>query len=448
MQKKAATGWMPPSFRPTDLIVHYNEVGLKGRNRSWFEERLVDGIRRAIAGASAVVGSERSSPAIRVARMFGRIVVHLDRSGVDRDTWSPVVSAVSRVFGVAYVLPVASLEPRLDALTACVSEVLSGQGGSLAFAVQCKRSTKDFPFTSMQLQRELGARIQSITGWPVNLDHPECTVRVECVNKAAFLGFARFAGPGGLPTGVGGKVACLLSGGIDSPVAAYRLLRRGATATFVHFHSHPHTGIESQEKVQDLAEIIQPPGVRSRLYMVPFAPLQREIAARCSAPLRVLLYRRFMLRVAEAIGRAEGALALVTGENLGQVASQTLENLRALDAVASLPVLRPLVGLDKLEIIAEARLIGTFAVSTEPHDDCCSFLMPRNPATYSRPQELEHEEQCFDVADEVQRLVTASEVREVTGRIPVHSGDPPMLSVAGDTTPPGGRPIPRVERSS
>jgi thiamine biosynthesis protein ThiI len=386
-------------FHPTHLIVHYNEVALKGKNRSWFEEMLARNIRSALAGT----GSSD------VRRLFGRLLVRLG----EETAWPHAAAQLRRVFGIAHVLPVLVLEPELEAIKKAAGQAVSGEEGQRTFGVECKRATKDFPFNSMDVQREVGSEIQAITGWPVNLDEPDLPVRVEIVNKAAFLGFHRVDGPGGLPTGVSGRAVCLLSGGIDSPVAAYRVLRRGATVSFVHFHSHPHTGIESQEKVRELAERIQPIGRSARLYMVPFAELQRKIVSASPAPLRVILYRRFMVRAADLLARRERALALVTGENLGQVASQTLENLRVIDAVSTLPILRPLIGMDKLEIVAEAKRIGTFETSIEPHGDCCSFLMPPNPATSSTPEELEEAESGLEVDAEVDRLVADASVEEI-----------------------------------
>jgi thiamine biosynthesis protein ThiI len=424
----------PFRFRPTHLLVHYNEIGLKGRNRGRFEEQLARNIRAAIAGgglaeelgagghlAGGHLAGDRfaeghlagGGTGTRVRRLFGRIAVRL---GEDVP-WAPVCERLRSVFGIAYVMPAVTVRitpaTAIEALKRAVGELLSADDSRRSFAIQCKRATKDLPFTSMDVQRELGAHVQALTGWPVDLEAPELLFRVEVVNDAAFLAAGRVDGPGGLPTGVAGRVVSLLSGGIDSPVAAYRLLRRGALVSFVHFHSYPHTGTESQEKVREIAESLGPPGGSARLYQVPFADLQREIVARAPEPLRVLLYRRFMLRAAERIARREGALALVTGESLGQVASQTLENIRAIDQAASLPVLRPLIGMDKLEIIAEARRIGTFDVSIEPHGDCCSFLMPRSPATRSTPGELEAAEAAFDVDHEVEKLAAAAAVIEL-----------------------------------
>jgi thiamine biosynthesis protein ThiI len=398
---------VPQAFTPTHLVVHYNELALKGKNRDWFEDILLRNLRSALEGLDG----------LHVRRTFGRMLVELP-SADDASTWRMAVERLQGIFGVAYLLPVQRVEPTLEALADAAEGSVLGEISSRTFGVKCKRGTKDFPFDSMDVQRHVGARIQQATGWQVDLDEPSLPVRIELVNRDAFLGFGRVNGPGGLPTGVAGKVVCLLSGGIDSPVAAYRLLRRGATAVYAHFHSYPHTGIESQEKVRELASRIQPPGRRGRLYMIPFADLQRRIVTDCPARLRVILYRRFMVRTADAVARQEGALALVTGESLGQVASQTLENLRTIDQVATLPILRPLIGLDKAEIVAEAERIGTFATSIEPHGDCCSFLMPPNPATHSTPEELAKAEAALDVDREVKALLAASEVLEVAPRLP------------------------------
>ena len=392
---------LPPGFRPTHLVIHYNEVALKGKNRSRFESALARNVEAGLAGHG---GGE-------VRRIFGRLLARLG----SQDAWAGAAAAAARVFGVAHILPVIRVEPTLEAIGLATDRALETEDRPLAFAIQAKRSTKDFPFGSMDVARTLGDRVRALKGWRVDLDNPELTIRVELVNGAAFLGFGRFRGPGGLPTGMAGKVACLLSGGIDSPVAAFQLLRRGSTAVYVHFHSHPHTGLESLDKARELASLVQPSGRKSPLYLVPFAELQRRIVATCPAPFRVLIYRRFMLRAAEAIARREGALATVTGENLGQVASQTLENLRSIESVATLPVLRPLIGMDKLDIIAIARRIGTYETSIEPHGDCCSFLMPANPATHSLPEELDAAEGALDVPAEVDRLVAETQVETVRG---------------------------------
>lgn len=414
----------PGAFEPKALILHYDEVALKGRNRSWFEDVLVRSVRMAFRPP----GWSGARPQVR--RLYGRIRLDLPE-GPEGADWKEVAARLQRVFGIAYMVPVVSTQPTLESLAATAVRALAGVHGPRTFGVHCKRADKELPFTSMDVQRAVGAAVQAATGWKVQLEEPDLPVRIEVLSQTAFVGVGRLEGPGGLPSGVARKVVCLLSGGIDSPVSAYRILRRGASAVYVHFHSHPHTGIESQEKVRELASRLQPPGRRARLYLLPFAGLQRRIVASCPSALRVLLYRRFMVRAAELIARRESALALVTGENLGQVASQTLENLRTIDAVAGLPVLRPLIGMDKAEIVEEARRIGTFEVSIEPHDDCCSFLMPPNPATCSQPAELEEAEKVFDVEAETRALV--------------ESGTRVVVGEGAEAAPLGAGPLPSQE---
>ena len=396
-----------PSFAPTHLVVHYNEVALKGRNRGRFEDDLMRNLRSALDGAGTV------------RRLYGRLSVELS----EPSSWPQVADAFRGVFGIAYLFPAVASEPTLEGLcevarAAVAAPYPAASESGIAddpptFAVLCKRATKELPFQSLDVARQVGEAVRTSTNWAVRLNQPDIELRVELVNRVAFVGFGKIPGPGGMPTGAAGKVACLLSGGIDSPVAAYRLLRRGTTACFIHFHSYPHTGLESQEKVRELAERVLPIGRSAPLYQVPFAELQRRIVTDAPDPLRVLLYRRFMLRAAEVIALREGARALVTGESLGQVASQTLENLHTIDRVAKLPVLRPLIGMDKFEIIAAAREIGTYETSIEPHDDCCSFLMPTHPATSSRPELLESAEGVFDVDEEVEKLVDGASCYKV-----------------------------------
>jgi len=242
--------------------------------------------------------------------------------------------------------------------------------------------------------------------------------------KGLFTWTHQVPGPGGLPVGVGGRATCLISGGIDSPVAAYLLMKRGMRLDFVHFHSVPRTDPASLEKVEDLIRILIRYQGPARLAMVPLLPIQEEIAARCPAELRVLLYRRFMVRLAEEAARRRRSDALITGESLGQVASQTIQNLRAVESVAAMPVLRPLIGLDKPEIIAIARRMGTYETSITPHFDCCSFLLPDRPATKSTAAELDEAEKALDVQSLVSVALEATDVRPIDE--PVDWGEIPL----------------------
>jgi thiamine biosynthesis protein ThiI len=257
--------------------------------------------------------------------------------------------------------------------------------------------------TSVELNRALGAFVLERAATRVDLEHPEVEIVVEVLPDEAFVSLDRRPGPGGLPVGSGGTVAALLSGGIDSPVAAWRMLKRGCRVVFVHFHSVPYLPPTSQAKARTLVERLTEWQYESRLFMVPFGEIQREVVLTVPGPARVVVYRRLMVRIAEAIARREGALALVTGESLGQVASQTLENIAAIDAAATGPVLRPLIGTDKREIIDEAKQLGTFEVSIEPDADCCTLFVPRHPLTRMTAAQAEAVEARLEVA----RLVAA-----------------------------------------
>jgi thiamine biosynthesis protein ThiI len=271
--------------------------------------------------------------------------------------------------------------------------------------VSARRADKRFPLTSPQVEREVGGRIKQARGWKVDLGAPELTIYLELLTDEAFYFFDKERGAGGLPTGTAGRVACLLSGGIDSPVAAHRMMKRGCTVTFIHFHSYPILSRASQEKARELVTLLTKWQHRSRLYLVAFGDIQQQVVLAVPGPMRVVVYRRLMLRIAERIARARHAQALVTGEVVGQVASQTLENLSVIGNVATLPVFRPLIGMDKDEITAEAVRIGTYPISIIPDQDCCTLFTPRNPLTRARLADVEAAEQALPVEDLVGRAV-------------------------------------------
>jgi thiamine biosynthesis protein ThiI len=259
--------------------------------------------------------------------------------------------------------------------------------------------------TSPQIEREVGGRIKQARGWRVNLDHPDLTIHVELLPDQVFYFFGKERGPGGLPTGTAGRVVCLLSGGIDSPVAAHRMMKRGCAVTFVHFHSYPILSRASQEKARELVQLLTKWQHRSRLYLVAFGEIQQQVVLSVPAPMRVVVYRRLMMRIAERIARARGAQALVTGDVVGQVASQTLENLSVVGSVVTMPVFRPLIGMDKEEITAEATKIGSYPISIIPDQDCCTLFTPRNPLTRARLADIEAAEQALPIDDLVEGAV-------------------------------------------
>jgi thiamine biosynthesis protein ThiI len=277
--------------------------------------------------------------------------------------------------------------------------------------VSVRRSDKRFPLTSPQIEREVGGLIKQAKGWLVNLEQPELTIHIEMLPEYAFYFFGKEPGAGGLPTGTGGRLACLLSGGIDSPVAAYRMMRRGCSVLLIHFHSYPILSRASQEKVREIAALLTKYQHRSRLILVPFGELQQQVVLAVSPELRVVIYRRLMLRIAEKLAREWHARALVTGEVVGQVASQTLENMTTIAEAASLEILRPLVAMDKDEITAEAHTIGTLPISNIPDQDCCQLFTPRFPATRVTRDQVARAETALPI-DEMVRTAVASSVVE------------------------------------
>ena len=376
------------------VIVHYHEIALKGRNRPWFIKRLVSNLRAVTADLDVA----------RVHALMGRIEIVL---GPTAD-WNLVRERISRIFGAANFSRARRTGRSVDVLADSILEDLRVRDVE-TFRVTVKRADKAYPLTSPQIEREVGGRIKAARGWTVNLSNPELVVFIELLPREAFYAFDKHAGPGGLPSGVSGHVMCLLSGGIDSPVAAYRLMKRGCRVRFVHFHSYPLLSHASQDKVEEIARLLTRYQLRSRLYLVAFGGIQRQIVLSAPPSLRVVLYRRLMMRIAERLAKQSRSAALVTGESVGQVASQTIENLAVINAVVSMPVLRPLIGSDKEEISNEARALATYPVSIIPDQDCCQLFMPRNPATKARRVHVEEAEAKLPIDTMVDSAVEAAE---------------------------------------
>ncbi|MDQ3419088.1 MAG: tRNA 4-thiouridine(8) synthase ThiI [Acidobacteriota bacterium] len=379
------------------IIVHYQEIALKGNNRPWFVSRLARNLRTATKGTGV--------KEVRV--LMGRIEILLE----DDADWKTVRDRVTNVFGIANFSLARSAPLNVEAIASQILEDLGARDVS-TFRVSARRADKRFPLTSPQLEREVGGLIKLARGWTVKLSKPELTIHVEGLTDKAFYYFDKQPGAGGLPAGTSGRVACLLSGGIDSPVAAWRLLRRGCRVTFIHFHSYPILSRASQEKARELVTLLTRFQYDSRLFLVPFGEIQQRVVLAVAPPLRVVIYRRLMMRIAEAIARRNRAQALVTGDVVGQVASQTLENMAAINDVVRMPVLRPLVGLDKEEITAEAQRLGTFEISIIPDQDCCTLFTPRHPATKSRRTEVERAEAGLPITDIVTEAVNAAVIEQ------------------------------------
>jgi len=365
------------------IILHHHEITLKGGNRPFFESRLMQNTRRAISGlvpVSAVHGG------------YGRFIVDVP----DEKEIGNLTQRLRKVFGIANVC--VGLKTQQDVAKFCEAADILLQGRTFStIKVDARRADKRFPVGSMDVNGKVGEYLCNKYGVRGKMTAPDETIFIEIVDGVAYVYLAKVKGAGGLPVGVSGKVTELLSAGFDSPVAGYRMMKRGATVVFVHFHSHPYVTQDSVDQVRQLVEILTAYQFESKLYIVPIGEAQQEIVAKTQPSLRVVLYRRLMVRVAESVALREKSQALVTGESLGQVASQTLRNIRVIDEVVKLPILRPLIGMDKEEIIDTAREIGTYEISSQPYDDCCSFLTPRNPATGADPKVVEENEAKLDM---------------------------------------------------
>jgi len=381
-------------------IVHYHELALKGRNRDFFEQRLVRNIRLAL----------KDLKIRRIESLQGRIRVTIP----DDVMPALVADRLRRICGVSNFLlsesvPLDLREPDLSVIKQAAQRQLALQPFT-SFRVTAKRADKRLPLTSMDVEREVGGYLHETTGKAVKLKQPDVTLHIELLTKEAYVAARKIQGPGGMPVGTSGKVACLLSGGIDSPVAAYRMIKRGCKAVFVHFSGRPLVSRASEEKVEELVRLLTAYQYHSKLYIVPFGEIQQEIVANAPAPFRVVLYRRTMVRIAQELARREGCWALVTGDSLGQVASQTAENLSVVEQAAELPMLRPLIGMDKLEITEQAQQIGSFTTSIEPDQDCCKLFVPLHPSTRTKPDDILRIERGLEISAFVKRGVEKAEL--------------------------------------
>jgi len=379
------------------VIATYHEVALKGGNRGFFERALVRNVRTALDGLPVAEISVPSRIVIRFAAPVAWVEVH---------------ARLATVFGLVGILPAVRVGGTYQQIEDHVATHLDELRGG-TFAIRCHRSDKKFPLRSEEIARRLGQFVKDHSGMAVDLSAPEVTIHVLVQSDGIFVYRKRFTGAGGLPVGTSGRVLALLSGGIDSPAAAYMALKRGTRAIFLHFHSAPYTSDASVRKVEEIVRILNRHQGTSQLVIVPFGDCQREIVSRCPEALRVVLYRRMMLRVAARVARRMRCHALITGESLNQVASQTLENLAAIDRVAHLPVLRPLVGMDKLEIMQYAERAGTFEISILPDQDCCTLFVPRHPSTAAKMRDVEEAEVNLDIERMVADACAAREKERI-----------------------------------
>ncbi len=392
---------MEPSFQRI-CLVHYHEIGLKGHNRSAFEKRLQANLQALLA----------SYPLVTIHRISGRLCIFLKEGTTLKESLA-IAEVVRTVPGVARVSTGFKCERDLDIICQAALLALGECDDFETFKVQARRNHTDFETNSMEMNQIVGSALcDAFPNKRVRMKGQDVTIGVEVVQNACYVYARSIRGIGGLPVGSSGRVVALLSSGIDSPVALWHMARRGAIPIGVHFSGRPQTSDESEYLVDDIAQVLEQSGCIARVYVVAFGDCQKEIALKVPPALRVIMYRRLMLQVAEEIAHREHARALVTGESLGQVASQTLDNICATDQAVGMPVLRPLIGTDKLQIIEDAQALGTFQISSQEAPDCCTLFMPRSPETHAKlPAVLEAESQ-LPIDQWVQELAANAEYRD------------------------------------
>ncbi|MFH1852321.1 MAG: tRNA uracil 4-sulfurtransferase ThiI [Candidatus Neomarinimicrobiota bacterium] len=390
--------------KPRHIICHYAEIALKGANRNYFTGRLRDNIRVAIK-------SLEPGLAENVKLVQNRILIKLTVRGQER--LDDILEVLGRVFGLAYFVPAYRVPAELEAIQVAALELIGSREFD-TFRITTRKADRSFPHSSHRTNELVGAFIVERLGKKVLLKNPDLDCRIDLFYQAAFLYTERIDGPGGLPVGVSGRVALMLSGGIDSPVAGYYLLKRGASLVAIHFHSQPYTTETALEKIRDLLRVLNRYQPRIKVLLVALTPIQQEILVKAEEKYRIVLYRRFMFRIARELARREDAQALITGESLGQVASQTIENIAVIQEAIDLPVLRPLIGLDKQEIIQIALKIGTYDISIQPHLDCCTLFVPERPATQARLSDIRRNEMELDIEKLVAVAVDTAEMEIIT----------------------------------
>ncbi|NMA91548.1 MAG: tRNA 4-thiouridine(8) synthase ThiI [Firmicutes bacterium] len=365
------------------ILIRYGEIALKGKNRNMFEAALRRNLIRAVHGTGTAI-----------TRIHGRFLAE-----GPADKQQEIISRLRKVFGVVSISPAATAALGMEEIQSAASQLVQTLPRSLAtFKVEARRAKKTFPLTSPEINSQIGAfLLSSYPHLSVDVHQPDFRLEIEIGHREAFLYTGRYAGPGGLPVGVTGKALLLLSGGIDSPVAGWMAMKRGLSIEGLHFHSFPFTGRRSQEKARDLCQKLATYSGKMTLHMINVAAIQQHIKESCPEPMGIIILRRMMVRLAEAVAANRRLQAIVTGESLGQVASQTLESLEVINAATNILILRPLLAMDKHEIVSLAEEIGSYNISIQPFEDCCTLFLPRHPLTRPRLKAIEKAETALDI---------------------------------------------------
>lgn len=378
------------------IVIHYHEIALKGGNRKYFEKKLCQNIEKVLNGLDYK----------KVERLWGRIVIELSA----KSDFEKIKSKLLKVFGIAYFFKALEVNSKIESLEKSIIEIFNKEISNnkfKTFKVKTRRIDKDYPLISQEVNEKIGESILNYNqNWQVSLDNPDCILYIDILeNDKAFIYFNKTKGLGGLPLSTAGRVLSLISSGFDSPVASFQIMKRGARTSFIHFHSYPQTSRASLDNVKEIIKKLNQYQLESTLYLVPFLNIQKEIHLKCNPALKVVLYRRLMIGIAEKIARKEKAKALITGESLGQVASQTLENIEVINEISTLPILRPLIGTDKEDIINKAKEISTFTISSQPYEDCCSLFVPKHPETRANIKEVVAEEKKIDIEKMISKSI-------------------------------------------
>lgn len=390
------------------IICHYAEIGLKGKNRNFFEKKLADNIKRALKDLGVDIGITMAS---------GSIIVNLN--SISQDEIMMIKKCLSLTPGIYHFSFAISVDPDLETFKKESFDLLKDEDFN-SFKIDTKRSDKSYPVKSMEVNKEVGAFIVDKFSKAVKMDDPDVVIFIEIIREKrgetkAFIFKDKTKGIGGLPVGSSSRALSLMSGGIDSPVASFLTMKRGVKNEFIHFHSYPFTSKESINKVKDIIRVMNKIQFESIIHWVPFADAQKEIVASVPAPLRIVMYRRFMMRIASKIAYKKNIPALVTGDSIGQVGSQTLENIRTISEASKLPILRPLSGMDKEEIIDIAKGINTFDISIRPCEDTCSRFMPNNPTTKADLNDVRSAEEAIDIDRMIDECINQTETERIQG---------------------------------
>lgn len=374
------------------ILIRYGEIALKGKNKRSFEEQLIRNIRPLLS----------EFPNAKLRRSYNQMYVELNG-----EPYEPIIEKLKKVFGIQSLSVALKSENDVEQMqkTALAALELTGKKVK-TFKVSARRKFKQFPIDSLQLNHLIGSSIlKNVKDISVDVHNPDVDLRVEVKSDGTYISSEQIPGAGGLPVGSSGKVLLMLSGGIDSPVAGYLALKRGVTLEAIHFHSPPYTSDRAKQKVEDLVSVLATYGLKINLHIVPFTLIQQEIKRHVPDDYSMTIMRRMMLRISEQIARKQGALAIVTGESIGQVASQTIESMHAINAVTTMPVLRPLVAMDKLEIMEIAKQINTYDISIRPYEDCCTIFLPTNPVTRPKLEKAVQYEQALNIEELVNDAV-------------------------------------------